>query len=230
MTRLQLRTETLAAGDATGSQRWTQVTTDALLTMVHRREWAGILKANPMYRKAVITPTLTAGTFTVASLTTGSADTVANLYRIIAIGRTADGALFAPLKFANYPNAVIASAANIVDQLPERLWWRTDTLIQLTPSTLTTGQVAVAVNTFPCLVGALSADSIAVPFVEGFELILAFEAAAYMLAKAGAETAGSAALKAFSGEMRRDMLSDISRLSTEPLGLEYADSPLEWGG
>lgn len=216
------RTRSIA--DAAASPRWDD-TLDVLpaLGLAHTREWKRILNANQYQRVNTLSIAQDAnGQIALSALDTGSGDTQKRLYRVLWI---ADGAYtYSKVDFGDVPLAAVNGWNNT-----GHLWYRTDTEIQILPQA--TGQtMTVVVNHTPTPIDQLSGTGVAVEFPRDYELVLCYEAAAWLLAKGGGETSTTADLQRLADQIRSDMLGDLTRDSTQPTWVRFPDSAQSWGG
>lgn len=190
---------------------------------IHIREWRRLLNAAPYYRVAQRTPPIDASSrLALTDLSSGSADTKQNLYRILEV--VVDNR---PLKEIPAKDGFMAGIAT-GSSAGDTYFRQGDYLIcPGHPSVTATG---VFVNYTPTPADALSADNIAVDWPEGYELVLAYELAAVILSKGAAEADAAATMKAFAEDYRRDMLQDVARISINPQVLQFPDTAREWGG
>lgn len=222
-TRARYMTETRNAADATNATRWSDDEVRTALGLAHTREWKRLLNANRYLRFAQRSATQdTGGQFTLASLDSGSADTQQRFYRILDI---ADGTrVYDEVQFAEVPVATGIATANT-----SYCWYRAGDVVQMLP--IASGAtVTVTVNHTPTPIDQLSADNVAAEFPRDYELIVAVEAAAYLLEKGGAEAGAAAILAQRAETIRQDMLSDLARTSTSPLRMQYPDTRHAWHG
>ncbi|MGP1666027.1 MAG: hypothetical protein ACTS5I_08995, partial [Rhodanobacter sp.] len=92
-----------------------------------------------------------------------------------------------------------------------------------------TADISVWVSHTPPLPSALSADSVELDFPEGYEHVVAYETAAMMLAKGGLQSDESNFLRNLAYDLRREMMSDLARVSIDPTVMRYSDTRAEWG-
>lgn len=228
-TRAEYRTRTLRRMDAGVSGRWDQTAgssgeVDQVLGMVYDKEYRRILNANSMYKTQLVQPTAdSTGYFALSDLSNGSGNSAKRLYRINAV--VLNSAVYQEVDARDY---VIAPTFNI----GWKVWFRrgdTIVVIPLEPSKVCSGSDGFYVSYIPTRIDNLSGDSIAVDFPDGYEEIICLEAAAFLLAKGGAETDTTAEFRALAESLRQDMLSDIARLSNRPIVMKYPDSSFDWG-
>lgn len=231
LTRAQLRTRCQRVMDAVASTRWDTTAgatgeIDQVLGLVHMQEWKRILNVNRHYRVNKVQPTSDSdGRIAISSLTTGSADSVKNFYRVLLFAR------------ANYPyktGTVEEWALGETNGVSPRVWYLEGTNIMFLPKEVSTALTGASdgiwVNYYPCLVDRLSSDSVTVDFPDGYEGIIAYEAAAILLAKGGAEFDTTQRLKVLAEEMREAMLQDLARTSAKAMRMSFEDTSAQWGG
>lgn len=223
-TRDELVTEIRSLADAENDTRWTATTVLRHLDVAFDREWARILQADPYYRVQTLTPAVDAnGIIAQSALSTGSGDSERRFYRVI--GVTAGKRRYSP---SSLDENVLTLEADANYEAGARIYWWQGTDLVLWPRPGDTATVLV--NHRPTLPSALSSGTATITFPSPYELILAYEAAASMLAKGGAETQASADLKAFAEGIRDDLLADLSRREIQPMMWRYPDSRADWGG
>ena len=232
LTRAQARTQVQYIMDAYGSGRWDTTAgvtgeMDRRIGIAHMREWKRILNAHPTYRLAKRQPAANSdGKFAISDLSViPDGDTAQRLYRIhgsILIDDT-------EYKYRRDARSSILRLETDPDTA-RREWWREGDYLSVLPAP-TAGTVAtIWVNHTPQRFDRLGSDGITVVFVEDYEEVYLYHAAALLLAKGGAETDASAECMAIANTMRDDMLQDIARISTDPTTWEYSDSREEWAG
>lgn len=226
-TRVQLRTRALNRADANSSQRWDATAgsggeVDQLGGIVFDREWRRILNANPYYKFNTITfnSDASTGRYSLASLTTGSGDTIKRFYRVI--GVQIDDVMYEEVPFKEW------TLAETLAMSPRVWWYEGDNVMALPKQLGRAGKFYV--NYIPARIDNLTADSVTVDFPDGYEDVLVLEWAKHLLMKGGAEIQEALALGALAEELRSDMLQDIARRSTNPLRMRYADSAWDWAG
>jgi len=235
VTRSVLRTNTQRIMDSVGSTRWNTTAgaageVDRALGTIHLKEFKRILNVNRHYRMNKIQPSTDAnGHILVSALSTGSGDTKRNFYRIL------------QLTINNYPYKEGTQEEWALGQaqgVAPRVYFRSDTgsapsfmaLPVMASYTFSGSGDFVWVNWYPTAVHDLSADGITVDFPDGYEDIIAYQAAARLLAKGGAETETTIALKGLAEEMRADMLQDLARDSAKAQRAIYEDTAAMSGG
>lgn len=229
-TRGQLREDALNLADAVLAQRWDATPggeVDRRLSWVLDREWRRILDAQPYARTGKRTPTTDAdGKVALSDLTIGAGDAIERLNRILLVGFGGavydDGSQFSRDFFL----AQTMGGVNGVG----RQWYRDGTHLWVPAAGPNTVADGVWVSHIPARFHTYSSDSIDVPLPEGYDDIFAYEGAAAVLVKGGAETQAAVELKAFAKEMREEFLAHYARLSTLPLRFKFPDSASDWGG
>lgn len=222
LTRTQFLVEVRQALDAVTSQRWLDGTLVRWGGLQMRRDWAAILNANRFFRWAERQPALTAGVVPLAALSTGSGVTAQHFYRVLAV-RGQDGESFRKID----GDMVGFGAGNTIEP-QSRTWWREGTQLRVTPRSYP-GTLRVYVNFYPGLVNEL-ADGDTIDYPEGFEMGLVLATAGLAFSKGNAEIDATGNFLALADEIRKDMLADVVRDSTDPIGIEASDSPLDWDG
>jgi hypothetical protein len=233
-TRAQYRTRILRrmdAGSAGGnSGRWDTTAgaggeVDQVMGFVYDKEYRRILNANAYYKSQIVQPVAdTAGKFTITDLTTGTGDALKRLYRINSV--ILNSAVYQEVDPRDY---IIAPVFNV----GWKIWYRRGDfiyVIPVEPSKVTSGTDGFVVSYIPQRIDNLAADGSAVDFPDGYEEIICLEAAAFLLAKGGAETQTTAEFRAMAESLRQDMLSDIARLSNRALSMKFPDFSFDWGG
>lgn len=229
-TRAQLRIDTLAVMDATGSPRWDSTPgaageIDRRGGFVHVREWKRLLSVQPYYRVAKRTPTTdTTGAVAWTSLSnTTTADAEEHVYKVLAVS------------FNNAPYENVTHRARelflqtAVGQTPTRVWYRQGDYL-MAPDAASTTATGVWVNHTPTPLHRLSAEGVTVTLPDNYDDILAHEWAAVLLMKGAEETQASRELKGVADEMRREFFADLESTGLGPMTMQYDDSPGEWGG
>jgi hypothetical protein len=220
--RTQYIDQARALADAEDSSRWTPATVSALLRVVLRREWRGLLNANPTYRWAQRSVTTDAnGRIALDDLDGGTGDDAELFYRVLAL--SVNDKMYKQGDFRDYP--LVLPSNNYAEELT---YIPQGESLQLVPAEA--GITAtVWVNHLPQHIDELANDSSLVAFPKGYEMLPCYEAAGLMLTKGGAETGAAADLLAVAEELRADLLADTRR-TTNPLAFRYGDSRGEWGG
>lgn len=220
-----LRTRVLQLADAVESKRWDVTANgevDQHIGIAMDREWKRILNANPYYRVARLTPTSNAnGYYAVSDLSSGSEDSRQRLYRVIAFA--VDNVVYEEGRLADY---LLPSAGQIQ---PNYVYYFEGTSIVALP--ITASKAAdVVVNWIPPRQDQLANDSSTVDFPDGYENVVAWSAAAMLLNKGAVEAGAAATLEMQAELLRRDLLQDIARRSTNPIRMRYADDRSDWAG
>lgn len=215
------RTRSIA--DAAGAGTWDD-TIDVLpaLGMAHTREWKRILDANEYYRTNDLSlATDTNSQIALSSLDAGAGDSQKRLFRILWVS---DGNyIYAKVDRGQVPLITTSGTVNT-----GRLWYRDNTILQIIPKS--SGQtMQIVVNHTPTPIDQLSGSGIAVEFPRDYELVLCYEAAAWMHAKGGAATNVTADLQRLADQIRSDLLGDVARDSTQPTWMQFPDSAQIWG-
>ena len=225
VTRAQLVANTLEFMDANNSTRWTTPIVQTMLGIAHAREWSGILGANPYFRFASRSVTTDAnGQVAYTALNSGTGDTAQSWGRILAI---TDGQMV--YRQTSFMQAPLATTTNQAYQQVDRQWFDAGSNIQILP--VGAGVVlTVTINWTPPRVESLSSDTVQVDFPDGYEIILALEAAALLLSKGAMENDAAQTMRAMAQDQRETMYSDIGRRSAAPLFLRYPDSASNWAG
>jgi hypothetical protein len=228
ITLAALRTRSLQHADAVSSPRWSVALAgevDQLIGTAHAKEWRRILNANPYQRVALRSVTLdSTGRVPIASLSDVTLpDSSERFYRILLF--TAANIV---LKEVPGKDAFTSLLATSVTGVGSGVYFRIGDYFQA-PG-YESQAASIWVNHIPTRADALSVDTKTVVFPEDYEDVLAYEAAALILSKGGAEADAAAVCKAYAEDLRRDMLQDITRTSINPLVMQYPDSASEWGG
>lgn len=224
MTRDEYITSIRHHADAESDGRWpTGRVADAFDTAM-RREWRHLLNANRFLRTATRTPTVTNGQIAISDLSGGTGDTAQVFYRVIGV----------------HVGTVPYQEIEAVDVLTmntdggnssvwgHQTWHRNGDYLYVLP-TNPSGTVNVLVNHLPPLPSALASGASEVAFPEGYEQVPALEAAAFLLSKGGTESEAALYLRSIAEEIRRDMLQDVARVSTNARQVRYSDRAEEWG-
>lgn len=208
--------------DAENSPRWADADVVTLLGLVHRREWRALLDVNPDLRVAERSVTAdTSARIAKTALASGSGDSAEVLYKVRQVRN----------------GTTIYTQAAPIDMLAATsgqgggtgAWWESGSYLQLLPGDAGTA-LTVVVSHAPPAADVLSADTVAVEWPEGHELVLVYETAALLLAKGGTETQQAADLRALASEQRDRMYADLARVSTRPTAWRYGDTSGDWGG
>lgn len=211
-----------AQADARSAQDWLDDDVRKVLGMVHIREWKRILDANRYYRQNTLTVAQDAnGQIALSSLDAGSGDAQKRFYRVLWV---LNGTLLHDEEqYAHLPTATLVGGNNV-----SPCWYRTGDYLQIIPVGAGTS-MTIVVNHTPTPIDQLSDDTIAAEFPRDYELIVAYEAAAWLLAKGGRETSATADLQRLADQMRSEMLGDIVRISTDPVRMDFPDTRWAWG-
>lgn len=195
---------------------------DRTIGMVFDREWRRILNANQYFRiqKVTVSTDASTGRIALTSLNSGSADTLKRMYRILTVVK---GNI--PYQQVEYKDMPLAESLGAFPYS----WYQEGTNIFPLPKELS-ASFDIMVNYIPQRPDKLSGEGITVDFPEEWEELIVFEAAAWLLVKGGNETKAAAELRAGAEDIRNDMLEDVSRLSTNPDRMRFADHPFTWGG
>lgn len=234
-TRAQLTLLARELADAVDSPRWSDPSIQSLLGLAQWTEIGKLLNAFNQYYvnggdQGLIVTQDSLGQFNWSDLTSGTGDSVKTVYRVITLGQPSGGGAngtSGPLFYQNvdyirYPNPQPSTSLPYV-------WYRIGLKVQVLPAVA--GQTLNAVvNYRPCQVQNLSTDSVAVPFPDGYETMLAYLAGAMMLDKGGAEAGAANALLANAEGIRNDMMMDLGRTSTAPIIARASDDPEAWMG
>jgi hypothetical protein len=210
-----------AEAEATDSDRWSDAHVARVLSAVHAAEWKQLLDANPDYRSATVSVTTdTSARIAKSSLSTGTANSRQRLYKVRGVynGTTP----YEEGEAADYLTALEGDSGTGV-------WWESGSYLQLLPGDAST-TLTVRINWTPTPAGDLTPDTTEVDWPEDYELVLAWEAAAILLARGGSETEPAADLKALAATMRESLLAQVARVSTRPQGWRYSDAADAWGG
>ncbi len=233
-TRAQLTTLARELADAVDSPRWSNASIQSLLGLAQWTELGKLLNANKQYYfngadGSLILTQDANGQFDWDSLTTGTGDSVKTVYRVITLGQPAGSAqgssgplFYKEVNYERFPNPQPSTSLPYV-------WYRIGSKVQVLPA-VAGQQMQAAVNYRPCQVQNLSADSVAVPFPDGYEQLLAYLAGAMMLDKGGAESGAANVLLANAESIRSDMMMDLGRMSYQPIIAQASDDPQSWGG
>lgn len=214
--------------DADTSSRWTDPTLLAWADVAVDQEWARILNANPYTRFGTRNVTTNAtGVLLGSALNAGTGDTAERWYRVLAVTPPNGGAdgkeQYRPLMFQEVPTALITNWN------PDAYaYYQTGDDFQVLPPQVTA--LVVTVNHRPPLCSSLASDNSVVVLPDSFEQCAALEAAAYALAKGGAETQATAELRALASTIRDPLLDDLSRRNARPQVMQFPDSRFDWGG
>lgn len=212
--------------DAQNSARWSDNFLYALLDMVFRDEWQGVLDANPYYRFAKRSVTTDSnGIFTLAATNSGGGDLEEHTYKIITL---TDGAntIYRETDFRQVPLALSGTE----DYLSyDRQYYLIGDAVQILPQS-GNQSLQVGVNYIPTSIESLATPASVVDFPAGHENLLALSAGAMALAKGGAETQATGDLLALAQQRRQALYADVSRRTGNPTFLQFPDNAMQWGG
>jgi hypothetical protein len=152
------------------------------------------------------------------ALTTGSADTVKNLNKILVLR----------VGQIPYKEVHFSDHGGFLSQ-PYRCYYEYGDQYNVFPVSANTAFEAV-VNFLPCPQHQLATESSIFTFPEGFEDVPLLEAAAELLGKGGAEVSAAQAMQIRAAKKRDDMYSSLGRGTLNPIQWKYADSAQDWGG
>jgi hypothetical protein len=217
--------ETRAQADAEGSARWSDTSIKRLLDTVYHREWSRILAAFPTYRWAEYTVvTDSNGRIPKSALSTDTA----RLHKILQMKQ--GDILIRPLGIHDQPFVGGSETVGTSDlhSLALHQYYFIGDEIQILPVQQAVS-TTVAVSHIPKAISALASGD-PITFPADYEIILAFEGAALMLSKGGAETEATRDLIQLARTMREDMLADISRPRFGPTEIGFNDMASDWGG
>lgn len=233
MTRGDLTDFTRELADAVDSDRWSDPNIQKLLGLHQWTEIGKLLNANQQYYTKGLSGELTVtldsnGQFAWSDLTTGTGDDIKTVYRVLTLGQQAGSAqgtsgplFYKEVLYTRFPNPQPSTSLPYV-------WYRMGSQVQVLPAVA--GQIIqVCINYRPCKIQDLSSDDVAVPFPDGYELLLAYCAGAAMLDKGGAEAGAANVLLANAESIRSDMMLDLGRMSTQPVIAQAFDDPQAWG-
>jgi len=220
MTRGALLTLIDEMADVVGSPRWGPTLKGQLLGEVHWREWRDLLNVNRHLRLAERTATTDSeGAILKTSLNAGGGDSTEVFYRVLTVYQ---GNLFyQPSTYEEYP--ISPTAVN----LPQ-VWYEFGDKIQLIPAA-GANTVTVAVNHLPQRADLLNSDASNVVFPDGYDLLLAYETAASLFMKGGAETNTAAEMRAMATVLRERLHQDLARLTVRPTRMSAQDDRFQWG-
>jgi hypothetical protein len=225
VTRAQLVANTLEFMDANGSPRWTTPVVQAMLGIAHAREWSGILGTNQYFRFAQRTVTTDVnGQVAYTALNSGTGDAAQAWRNILAI---TDGQVI--YRQTAFTMDALATVTNQAYQQYDRQWYDAGNNIQFLP--VSTGVIlTITVNWTPTRVDLLSADSVVVDFPDGYDIIIALEAAALLLSKGAAENEAAQTMRAMADAQRQALYGDIARRGAAPTFMRFPDSASTWAG
>ncbi|MGN6205985.1 hypothetical protein [Humibacter sp.] len=221
--RTTYRDQARAQADARSADRWSDTDVNYALGLVHTREWKRLLNANPMLRFGARSVAQDAsGQIAVSSLDSGSGDSQERFYRVLDVAQ--DTVTYDEVSFRDVPTATVEPAANVM-----RAWYRIGDVLQCLPSE-SGATMTVWVNHTPTPIDRLAGDDSVAEFPRDYELLIAYEAAAWLLMKGGAESDAAKDLQQMAEQIRQDMLADLARQSIQPMQMRYGDRRWEWGG
>lgn len=210
--------------DAVGSSRWTDDLVLRITSTVADNEWSNILNAAPYYtfaKRNVVTDAN--GQVPLASLDHGTGDTGQYWYRILTI--TDQQRSYAQMEYVDAP--LLANDAVWAWDIPS--FYTAGEFLSIVPRTPNLA-LQVTVNYKPPRLNQLSNGTVVVPFPSGAEMVIAYEAAAQVLIKGGAESGAAQVLKIQANEERQMLLDDIRRRTTQPTFMAYPDRRGDWAG
>ena len=220
MARSALVTLVDEMADAKGSPRWGTTLKLQLLGEAHWREWKDLLNVNRMLRVGTRTATTDAdGRVAKSDLTSGSGDATETFYRILTLRQ--GNFYYQPAKYEDYPQSPTEVS------LPQ-VWYEYGDEIQLIPAAQG-NTVTVVVNHLPQRADLLVDNNSTVVFPDGYDLILAYEAAASMFMKGAAETQLAGELRGAAQVLRERMHQDVGRIAIRPMRMGYMDDRWDWG-
>lgn len=224
-----LRDDTLRVADAFGSGRWDRTPggeVDRRISSVYDKIWRRILNANKQYRVSKRTPVSDAnGRYLLSDLNGSSGDTLERFYRVLIVfigSREYEG----PVDLARWAAADLGGTSNAGPYV----WYQEGQSLNALPMQVGTAADAIWVNWLPQRPAALTADTVAVDFPDGYDDVLITLSAARLLMKGGAETQASRELHAEVEEDYQEMLQDLARIATKPLSMTYTDGREDWAG
>lgn len=227
MIRSGLRNSVLDLADARGSGHWDSTAggeVDLRISGIYDKVWRRILSANRFYRVARRTPISDAtGRYAVSDLTGGAGDGLQRFYRVLTVVIDARG--YQEEKLTDW-----ALAESFDQGASAFVWYLEGTNLTALPIQALKQADAIWVNWIPQRPSALTDDSSAVDWPDGYDEVLIHLAAARLLMKGGEESQAALELRGAVEEDYQEMLSDIARFSTNPLFMSPTDSALEWGG
>jgi hypothetical protein len=224
ITRSDLITLVREYADAVGSQRWSD---DLILTVtssVVDDEWSNLLNAAPYYTFAQRSAVTDAqGRVALSALDHGAGDTAQFWYRIMSV--TDNTLQYAQMEYLDAPML----ADDVTWSWDRPAFYIAGDYLHIVPRTpnLT---LRITVNYKPQRLKLLSGGTVLVPFPAGSEMLLAYESAAQVLIKGGAESQAASVLKAQANDERRNLLDDVRRRTTQPTFMLYPDRRGDWAG
>lgn len=209
--------------DAEGSDRWTDSLILSVLGGVFDEEWSNILNAAPYYTFALRNVAQDAnGQFTFASLNGGGGDTAQSFYRILNVS---DGnANYSETRYQDVP---LATSTGYYSQFGYAYYLVGD-YVQCLPANSGI-QMQVGVNYKPTNIISLATDASVITFPEYSELLIAYQAAAELLNKGGAESNSAMVLSRMAEAARGKLADDLRRRTINPTRMAYPDGRMDWG-
>lgn len=225
-TRDELQAEALTQADMTADQAGGSASVLRVLSAVHAAEWKGLLNAHRFLRMAERTITLDSDSrLAITALSDlSSPDAEERFYRVLAL--SVNDVVHREVSFDEAP---LAGSASVAGTTAGGGWRREGDYLRVLP--LVPGQTAsVWVSHTPTPAGALSQGASTVAWPDDYELLLAYEVAAKLLARAGRESQAANDLRTLAGELRLDLLADLGRTGTgRPIAFQPSDSAGDWG-
>lgn len=213
------------AGAVTSVPRWGTAVINSVGGMVHAQEWTKLLNQNRTYSFASVAVTTDAnGAVSIASLSTGSADTKQNFFRLLS-GFTDGNYLWRETDYDRVPLGTIQNYQSPWDYV----YYLAGSNFQLLP-VMASLSLTAFVNWTPPRIDQLSGDSVAINFPDGYENILSLQTAGYLLNKGGNEAGAANVLFAQADDMRTAMYAYLARLTTRPSSLAFSDLAVNWMG
>lgn len=226
VTRDQLVTLTREQADAVSATKWSSTEVLYQLDSAFDGEWSNILSANPYYRVANRSVTTDAnGQFAESALSSGTGDSAQNFYRLLTL--TDGNYLYDQTRFQDVPLATTSGYPT--PYMYDRLYYWFGTVIQILPVAASVALTAT-VNYKPPVPSELSGGSVTIDFPHNAHMLLAWEAAARMLSRAGNEAEGAATLARLAQQERETMLLDLQRRSINPMRMMPMDNAADWAG
>ena len=209
--------------DAVDADRWSDSLIVTVLGAAFEEEWSNILNAAPYYTFASRTVAQdTNGQILLTALDGGSGDNEQNHYRILNVS---DGnSNFSETRYQDVP---LATSTNYFPPFGYA-YYLVGNYIQCLPIGSGT-QMIIAVNYKPTNIVDLASDASVITFPEHDELLLAYNAAAQLLNKGGAESNAAQVLTRMADAERASMLDDLRRKTINPTRMAYPDMRGDWG-
>lgn len=226
LTKAAARARVLDLMDATGNDRWDQTPNgevDRAIGVAQSREWRRVLEANPYARFTKATfPKNGNGRIPLALLNTENGvltgDAVVSWYRLLSVS---DGfRQFEQQTYRNFAGAEAAGAFTFV-------WYQEGDHLMSLPQE--GASLIIAYNHLPTVQHQLAGEASEFVFPDLFEDVPLLEAAAFLLAKGGAETGATVELKGLAREMREELLLSQRRLGLTGYSIVNVDNAREWG-